>query len=103
MPAMTTPERDASISQTIDQPILSIRAAVPKEDAERFISDALHEIRVFMQESQISASGPPFSICRPRENELDIEAGWPTVSRPPAGTGRIHGGSVPRSYTGPSR
>ena len=45
-------------------------------------------------------AGPPFSICRPHGSEVDVEAGWPTAA-PLNGTGRIHGGSVPRSLLEP--
>jgi hypothetical protein len=84
-----------------DQQILSIRASVPKAEAGRFIGDALHDIRIFMQEHDVSPAGPPFSICRPRGSDLDIEAGWPTAGKPLASTSRIHSGTLPRSLTGP--
>ena len=79
-----------------DQPVLSIRASVRESEADRFIADALRDIRVYMQEHHVQPAGPPFSICRPRGSEVDVEAGWPTAA-PLNGTGRIHGGSVPRS------
>jgi hypothetical protein len=79
-------------------PILSIRASVPKSEAESFIADALHDIRTYLQEHDVSPAGPPFSICRPRGSEVDIEAGWPTA-RQLAGTRRIHGGALPSSFT----
>ena len=84
-----------------DQPVLTLRASVPETEAERFIADALHDIRVFMQEHHVTAAGPPFSICRPHGTTVDIEAGWPTATNAPAGTSRIHSGSLPRSLTGP--
>lgn len=84
-----------------DQRVLSIRGSVPKAQADRFIAEALHEIRDFMHEHDVTASGPPFSICRPHGNSLDIEAGWPTAGKPQAGTSRIHAGLLPRSLTGP--
>jgi hypothetical protein len=84
-----------------DQPVLSIRASVSKADAGRFIAEALHDVRAFMQEARLPPAGPPFSISRPRGRKVDVEAGWPTAVRPHAGTSRIHPGSLPRSYTGP--
>lgn len=89
------------MSQRNEQQVLSIRHQVPREDAQRFIADALHDIRVFMEEHDVSAAGPPFSICRPRGDTLDIEAGWPTATKPLPGTSRIHSGSLPRTLTGP--
>jgi len=86
--------------RTDDQPILSTRAVVPRPDAEAFIAASLHDIRVFMQEHHIAAAGPPFSVCRPRGGDLDIEVGWPTATKALAGTGRIHAGSLPRSLAG---
>jgi hypothetical protein len=94
------PARRASIRQADDQPILSIRASVPKEDSEKFIADALHDIRVFMQEHHVPAAGPPFSICRSHGSKVDVEAGWPTI-RTLVGTPRIHAGAIPRSLIGP--
>ncbi len=89
------------MSQSDEQQVLSIRDLVPKEDAQRFIADALHDIRVFMQEHDLAPAGPPFSICRLRGDDLDLEAGWPTATKPLAGTSRIHSGSLPRALTGP--
>jgi formate-dependent phosphoribosylglycinamide formyltransferase (GAR transformylase) len=86
-----------------EQPILSIRASVPKADASTFVAEALRDIRAFMQEHHLRAAGPPFSICRGRADEVDVEAGWPVTSRPVAGTSRIHAGSLPRSLTGKVR
>lgn len=89
------------MSQSDEQQVLSIRDLVAKEDAQWFIAAALHDIRVFMQEHALSPAGPPFSICRPRGDDLDIEAGWPTATKPLASTSRIHSGSLPRALTGP--
>jgi hypothetical protein len=100
-PARTAPASHRPIAKTDEQPILSIRAAVAEKDAERFIADALHDIRVFMRQHDVLPDGPPFSISRPREGILDIEAGWPTATRPLVGAGRIHSGSVPRSSIRP--
>ena len=83
-----------------EQPILSIRATVPKADASTFVAEALRDIRAFMQEHDLRAAGPPFSICRGRADEVDVEAGWPINRKPVRGTSRIHAGSVPRSLTG---
>lgn len=99
-PAARAARRESTL-RAADQPILSIRASVPKAEAPRFIAGALHDIRVFMQEHAVAAAGPPFSICRPRGSDLDIEAGWPTTTEPLAGTSRIHNGTLPRSFTGP--
>lgn len=77
-------------------PILSIRASVPKTEAESFIADALRDIRTYLQEHNVSPAGPPFSICRPCGSEVDIEAGWPTATTL-TGTSRIHGGALPSS------
>jgi hypothetical protein len=84
-----------------DRPVLSIRGRVPRAEVEGFIAEALHDIRVFMQEHDVTPSGPPFSICRPRGGSIDVEAGWPAVVKPLAGTSRIHVGSLPSSFTGP--
>jgi hypothetical protein len=92
--------RHERIPQHDDQPILSIRDSVPEAEAEKFIADALHDIRVFMQEHDLRPAGPPFSLCRARGGNLDIEAGWPTAGQPHVGTSRVHGGSLPRSLTG---
>jgi hypothetical protein len=103
-PAQAAPTLNLRHESTLrpdDQPILSIRASVPKAEAQRFIAEALHGIRAFMQEHQLPPAGPPFSICRPRGSNVDIEAGWPTARRELAGRGRIHSGSLPRSLTGP--
>lgn len=96
-----SPTAHESGRQSHDQPILSIRASVPRAEAEVFIAQALQDIRAFMQEHHVPAAGPPFSICRPRGGNLDIEAGWPTTGKPRAGTNRIHSGSLPRALTGP--
>ena len=53
-----------------------------------------------MQEHHIQPAGPPFSICRARATQVDVEAGWPTAALL-AGTGRIHGGALPRSLLEP--
>jgi hypothetical protein len=77
------------------QPILSIRTRVDENDAARCIKDALKDIHTYMQEHHIDPAGPPFSICQPAgQHGIDVEAGWPLM-RPVAGTGRIHGGSLP--------
>jgi hypothetical protein len=83
-----------------DRSVLSIRGSVRVGAADRFIAEALRDIRVYMQEHHMQPAGPPFSICRPRGSEVDVEAGWPTAA-PLNGTGRIHGGSVPRSLLEP--
>ena len=95
-------EQDAATGSLLsdDQPVLSMRASVPRPEAESFIAGALHDVRVFMHEHHVTAAGPPFSICRPDGATVDIEAGWPTAANPPAGTDRIHSGSLPRSLTG---
>lgn len=82
-----------------NQPVLSIRGAVPKEEDRAFIAEALHDIRLFMHEHEIPPAGPPFSICEPRGSYLEIEAGWPTSTQA-LGTSRIHSGSLPRSLAG---
>lgn len=82
------------------QPILSIRASVDGADADAFVAGALRDIRVYMQEHHVPPAGPPFSICRPRGETVDVEAGWPTA-RPLPGTSRIHSGALPSSLTGP--
>ena len=100
-PAAVPTPRHRPMSQSYEQPVLTIRDLVPKDEAQRFIADALHDIRVFMQEQALSPAGPPFSVCRPRGDDFDIEAGWPTARRPLAATSRIHSGALPRSITGP--
>jgi hypothetical protein len=106
VPTMIQFEEDAAARQrytlqSADQPVLSIRGSVPRAKADRFIAEALHDIRVFMREHDVTPAGPPFSICRSRGSSLDVEAGWPTAVKPPAGSTRIHVGSLPRSLTGP--
>jgi hypothetical protein len=105
---MTQLEEDAATGLELpagraapDQPVLSVRGSVPKAEAERFIADALRDIRVFMQEHDVAPAGPPFTICRPRGSCLDVEAGWPTAVKCLAGSSRIHAGLLPRSLTGP--
>jgi hypothetical protein len=88
--------RHRPLSQSDEQQVLSIRGLVAEEDAQRFIADALHDIRVFMQEHDLSPAGPPFSIHHLRGDDLDIEAGWPTATRPLAGTSRIRRSRAPR-------
>ena len=92
--------RPAPTPRPDEQPILSIRTSVAKGDAARFIAEALHDIRAFMQEHDIHPVGPPFSICVARGDDLEIEAGWPTTARL-AGTTRIHAGLLPRGLTRP--
>jgi hypothetical protein len=82
------------------QPVLSIRASIPKGEDRKFIAEALRDIRIFMHEHEIVPAGPPFSICHTHGSNLDIEAGWPTTTRPHTGTSRIQAGSLPRSLTG---
>ncbi|HUZ16563.1 MAG TPA: hypothetical protein VMU72_10385 [Gaiellaceae bacterium] len=84
---------------TGEQPILSIRATVPELEADAFTAEALHDVRVYMQEHDVAPAGPPFSIRRPRGDEVDVEAGWPTAG-PLSGTTRIHSGLIPRSLAG---
>lgn len=81
-----------------DQTVLSIRATVARADCERFVAEALHDIRVYLQEHDVAPSGPPFSVSRPSGRDLDIEAGWPTA-QPLRGTSRIHAGALPGSLT----
>jgi hypothetical protein len=83
-----------------DQPVLSVRGTTSEGEAESFIADALRDVRVYLQEHHIETVGPPFSICRPRGDEIDVEAGWP-LAAPLPGTGRIHGGAIPRSLLEP--
>ena len=90
----------AATGQSGDRPVLSIRASVREGRADGFIADALRDIRVYMQEHHVQPAGPPFSICRPRGTEVDVEAGWPTTA-PLNGTARIHGGALPRSLLEP--
>ena len=100
-PAAAPTPRRRPIARSDEQQVLSIRERVPHKDAQQFIADALHDIRIFMQEHDLSPAGPPFSICRPRRNDVDIEAGWPTATKPLPATSRIHSCSLPRSLTGP--
>jgi hypothetical protein len=83
-----------------DQPVLSIRASVPESEAGEFVAGALHDIRVYLQEHHERPAGPPFSIRWPAGRAMDIEAGLPTEARLP-GSGRIHGGALPRSLLEP--
>jgi hypothetical protein len=92
--------RHVAIVRPYNQPVLSIRASVPEADADTFIAEALHDVRIYMEEHHVQPAGSPFSICRPRGSEIDVEAGWPTAA-PLAGTGSIHGGTLPRSLIGP--
>lgn len=84
---------------TGEQPILSIRGTVPEPEADAFAAEALHDVRVYMQEHGVAPAGPPLSIRRQRGDEVDIDAGWPTASLL-AGTSRIHSGLVPHSLAG---
>lgn len=84
---------------TGEQPILSIRATVPALEADAFTEEALHDVRVYMQEHDVAPAGPPFAIRRQRGDDVDIEAGWP-IAGPLTGTSRIHSGLVPRSLAG---
>lgn len=99
MPATIELPEDATAA--FELPVLSIRALVSEGESERFIAEALRDVRVFMQAHHISATGPPFAICRPDGDDVDIEAGWPTGTKTLASTSRIHSGSLPRSLTGP--
>jgi hypothetical protein len=92
--------RPRSARSLSDEPVLSIRARVPTDQASVFVTDALHAIRVYLQEHHVQPAGPPFSISRPSGAECDIEAGWPTTV-PVQGSGRIHGGALPRSLLQP--
>lgn len=83
------------------QPILSIRASVPRAEVSKFIATALRDIRTFMQEHHLSAAGPPFSVCRPDDGRVDVEACYPTTTQAATGGSRIHSGLVPRSLAGP--
>jgi hypothetical protein len=91
-----TAGRHLSSGRPDNRPILSIRASVAEREADGFISDALHDVRVYMQEHRVQPAGAPFSIRLPRDGAIDIEAGWPTA-RPFPGTGRIHCCALPRS------
>ncbi len=84
---------------TGEQPILSVRATLPEEQADAFVAEALRDVRVYMQEHDVAPAGPPFSIVRSCGSEVDVEAGWPTASLL-SGTSRIHSGTVPRSLVG---
>jgi hypothetical protein len=75
------------------QPVLSIRASVPRSRVPSFIRGALHEIRVHIEEHHIEIQGPPFSICRPAPHSVDVEVGWPVSPAP--GTDRISSGALP--------
>jgi hypothetical protein len=88
------PERDRQPRRPEGQAVLSIRGFVAGEDAPEFISNALRDVRAYMQEHHVPPSGPPFSISRVRGDALEVEAGWPTA-KPVPGTSRIHCGSMP--------
>jgi hypothetical protein len=95
-----TTVRHLSPGRLDQQAILSVRACVREEEAEAFIANTLHDVRAYMQEHHVQPAGPPFSISRPRDGAIDIEAGWPIAKAVP-GTGRIHGGALPRSFLEP--
>ncbi len=98
LPASSTRHDVARSTGGRDQQLVSIRARVPEEDAPGFISEALHDIRAYLQEHHTPTAGPPFSVCRPVEGGLvDVEAGWP-VAEPVAGTSRIHCGALPAPF-----
>ena len=75
------------------QPVLTIRARVPADEASLFIRAALQEIRAHVKSHHVEVEGPPFAICHPAPQGLDVEAGWP-VRRAP-GNGRIQAGALP--------
>jgi hypothetical protein len=84
-------------------PVLSTRAAVDETETERFVADALDEIRAYMHGREIEPAGPPFAITHPGglEGTVDVEAGW-LLDRPVAGERRIHGGTLPVGSARPS-
>jgi hypothetical protein len=85
------------------QAVLAVRARTSERKAAEFVADALKEIHTFMHDHDLQPTGPPFTIVNrtPRPGTLDIEAGWP-IDHPVAGTGRIHGGTLPTMMTGHS-
>jgi len=84
--------------QASGQPTLSVRAQLEQHDAAHFIGTALSATSApSMHEHHIAPAGPPFTISHPAgHHQLDVEAGWP-LDAPAAGSGRIHGGMLPRS------
>jgi hypothetical protein len=77
---------------------LTIREQIDEHGTTAFIAQALEDIHTYMNDHDIQPAGPPFSICRPLTTGrlVDVETGWP-VPRPTPGSGRIHGGSIPRA------
>ncbi len=78
------------------QPVLTIRARVPKDEVPAFTREALQEIRSYIDQHHLQVEGPPFSVHHDATAErVDVEAGWPARGAP--GAGRIHSGALPVS------
>lgn len=78
------------------QPVISRRGHVSADDSNRFIRQALEDIRAYMREHDLDPAGPPFAICTPtgRPGLIDIETGWP-LDQIAQGAGAIHGATLP--------
>jgi len=80
--------------------VLSIRGSVEGLDTASFVEHAFETLHLYMQKHDVHPAGHPFAICRATtEGALDIEVGWP-LERYAAGSGQIHGGSMPTALIG---
>jgi hypothetical protein len=76
------------------QPVLTIRGCVEAPKVPAFIREALHEIRVYIEDQRVEVRGEPFSVIHSTSAAgVDVEAGWPVSES--AGTGRISPGAMP--------
>jgi hypothetical protein len=76
------------------QPVLTIRGCVEAREVPTFIREALHEIRVYIEDQAIEVRGEPFSVIHSTSPAgVDVEAGWPVSES--SGSGRISPGAMP--------
>ena len=80
------------------QPVITKRGQVATDDSNRFIRDALEDVRAYMHEHELDPAGPPFAICTPAAEPglVDVEAGWP-LDQIAQGAGAIHSATLPRA------
>ena len=78
------------------QPVISKRGQVAADDSNRFIREALEDVRAYMHEHDLDPAGPPFAMCIPtaKPGLVDVEAGWP-IDRIAQGAGAIHSATLP--------
>jgi hypothetical protein len=102
--ARTIRRHDRTRTRHPGQPVLAIRARTSERHAAHFVHAALEEIHAFIHDHDLQPAGPPFTIVTrtPRPGTVDVEAAWP-IDQPVAGTGRIHGATLPTTLTGHTR